>query len=100
MRDMFGSWIEELKHFAFRYSVIDGIELYVARSGWSKQGGYEFYLTDSRRGQELWDMVAEAGEPYGIGPGAPNYIERIESGLLSVGADTDDDTNPFVLCMD
>lgn len=100
MRDMFGDWIEELKHFGFRYTIYDGMELYVARSGWSKQGGYEIYLTDGRWGQHLWDAVALAGAEYGIGPGAPNYVERIESGLLSLGADTDDDTNPFELCMD
>ena len=67
----------------------------VARSGWSKQGGYELYLQDGSRGEELWRIVAEAGAPYGIGPGTPNYIERVESGLVSYGADTDDAANPF-----
>lgn len=100
MKEMFGDWIEELKYFGFRFTIYDGMELYVARSGWSKQGGYEIYLTDGRWGQQLWDAVALAGAVHGIGPGAPNYIERIESGLLSLGADTDDDTNPFELCMD
>ena len=36
-----------------------------------------------------------AGEPYGIGPGAPNPVERVESGLLSYGGDTEPDSNPF-----
>ena len=67
----------------------------VARSGWSKQGGFEFYLRDGSRGEELWNLVAEAGKPYGIGPGTPNYVERVESGLISYGADTDDMSNPF-----
>lgn len=35
------------------------------------------------------------GQAYAIGPGNPDACERIESGLLSWGADTDDDTNPF-----
>ena len=35
------------------------------------------------------------GAQYGIAAGCPNYIERLESGLLSYGADTDDDTNPY-----
>ena len=43
----------------------------------------------------MWRIVAEAGAPYGIGPGTPNYIERVESGLVSYGADTDDAANPF-----
>jgi len=48
----------------------------------------------------LWARVAKAGKPYNIGPGTPNYIERIESGLISYGADTDAKTNPFELGMD
>ena len=90
-----GDWIRELRYFAFRAHEINGIPMIVARSGWSKQGGYELYLQDGRRGEELWRIVAEAGAPYGIGPGTPNYIERVESGLVSYGADTDDAANPF-----
>ena len=93
--DLFGAWPRDLKYFWFRETEIKGIPLVLARSGWSKQGGFELYLTDGTRGTDLWNLVYEAGRPYGIGPGAPNYIERIESGLLSYGADTDDDTNPF-----
>ena len=37
----------------------------------------------------------EAGKPYQIGPGAPNYIERVESGIISVNADTDEHSNPY-----
>ncbi len=37
----------------------------------------------------------EAGQPWDIGPGCPNARERIESGLLSWGGDTDDAANPF-----
>ena len=98
--DLFGDWVRDLKYFGFRVTELDGIPLVVARSGWSKQGGYELYLRDGSRGDDLWARVAEAGKPYNIGPGAPNYIERIESGLISYGADTDSTTNPFELGMD
>ena len=67
---------------------VDGIPVLVARAGWSKQGGYELYLRDGSRGTDLWNLIMAAGEPYGIGPGAPNYVERIESNLLSFRADT------------
>ena len=98
--DLFGDWIRELKYFGFKVTELDGIPLVVARSGWSKQGGYELYLRDGKYGAELWDKVRSAGAPYNIGPGTPNYIERVESGLISYGADTDDQTNPFELGMD
>ena len=39
--------------------------------------------------------MKRAGEPYDIGPGSPNPVERVESGLLSWGSDTDHRTNPF-----
>ena len=97
---LFGDWIRDLKYFGFRVTELAGIPLVVARSGWSKQGGYELYLRDGSYGTALWEKVATAGAPYNIGPGTPNYIERVESGLISYGADTDDATNPFELGMD
>jgi glycine cleavage system aminomethyltransferase T len=93
--NMFGDWVYDLKFFWFREAEIDGIPMMVAKSGWSKQGGFELYLMDGSRGNDLWNIVKEAGKPYDIGPGNPNMCERIESGLLSWGSDTDDKTNPF-----
>jgi glycine cleavage system aminomethyltransferase T len=52
-------------------------------------------LKDRSQGTRLWNIVREAGAPHGIGPGSPNWAERIESGLLSYGGDTNDQTNPF-----
>ena len=98
--DLFGSWVMDLKYFGFRETSLDGIPLLVSRSGWSKQGGYELYLRDGGRGYDLWEKVFQAGQPYNIGPGTPNYVERIESGLVSYGADTDSKTNPLELGMD
>ena len=95
-----GNWVRDLKYFGFRDFELNGVPVIVARSGWSKQGGFELYLLDSSKGTTLWNLVAEAGEPFGIGPGTPNYIERIESGLVSYGADTDEMTNPFELGLD
>lgn len=92
---LFGEWIRELKFFGFKSITLEGMDLIVARSGWSKQGGFEIYLQNSLHGPKLWDLVKEAGKPFDIGPGNPNYIERIESGLVSYGADTDDQTTPY-----
>jgi dimethylsulfoniopropionate demethylase len=61
--------------------------LLIARSGWSKQGGFEIYLHDSSLGLQLWDDIWQAGEPFSLRAGCPNLIERIEGGLLSYGND-------------
>jgi aminomethyltransferase len=96
---LFGEQVRTLGHFRFREAELDGIPLLLARSGWSHQGGFELYLRDGSRGGELWERVRAAGQPHGIGPGAPNQSERIESGLLSWGGDTDDETNPYEVRM-
>jgi glycine cleavage system aminomethyltransferase T len=90
-----GDWVRGLKYFWFKESEIEGIPVVVQRSGWSKQGGFEIYLRDGSKGTRLWNIFKEAGKPWGIGPGAPATAERTESGLVSVGGDTDEDTNPF-----
>ena len=96
---LFGDEIRKMRYFWFQEHEINGIPVMLARSGWSKQGGFEIYLMDGRRGSDLWQIVKEAGQPFGIGPGNPNGTERIESGLLSWGGDTDDATNPFEIRM-
>jgi glycine cleavage system aminomethyltransferase T len=90
-----GDWVRGLKYFWFKETEIEGIPVAVQRSGWSKQGGFEIYLKDGTQGTRLWNIFKEAGQPWGIGPGAPATAERTESGLVSVGGDTDDMTNPF-----
>ena len=92
---MFGNWVRDLKYFWFGDAEIEGIPLKIARSGWSKQGGFELYLMDGTKGDRLWQIVKEAGAPLDIGPGYPNPSERTESGLLNFGTDTDENTNPF-----
>jgi aminomethyltransferase len=69
--------------------------LILARSGWSKQGGYELYLRDGSYGDQLWEIVMEAGRPYDIKPSTPSSIERVESGLLNYWEDMTEYTNPY-----
>lgn len=92
---VFGDWVREVRYFWFRETEIEGIPVAVQRSGWSKQGGFEIYLRDGSKGTKLWNIFKEAGKPFGIGPGAPATAERTESGLVSVGGDTDAETSPF-----
>jgi len=97
---IFGDWVRTLRYFWFRETAIEGIPLVLARSGWSKQGGFELFLMDGQHGAKLWNLVREAGQQWDIAAGAPNWCERIESGLLSYGGDSDDHTNPFEVRLD
>ena len=97
---IFGDWMRQIKFFWFADASVNDIPLKLARSGYSKQGGFELYLMDGSCSVELWNIVREAGKPWDIGPGNPNPKERIASGLLSYSGDTDDHTNPFEARLD
>ena len=92
---VFGPWVRSLGFFRFRETEVDDIPVVVARSGWSKQGGFEIYLCDGARGGALWDRIFDAGRAQGIRPGAPNLIERIEGRLISYGCDVTLEHDPF-----
>jgi len=95
MEKVFGEEITKLKFFGFNYFDFKGIKHLIARSGWSKQGGYEIYVENTKSGLELYDHLFEIGKEFDVEPGCPNLIERIESALLSYGNDMDINDNPF-----
>ena len=99
-RALFGDWALQMKYYYLKETTLDGIPLVVSRTGWSGELGYELYLRDSQYGDQLWERVMEAGEPYGIKPTAPNSIRSIEGGLLSYVSDMTLNDNPFVIGMD
>jgi len=87
LTELFGEWIGELKFFDFRKTELNGMPMILARSGWSPERGYELYLQDESRGDELWECLMAAGQKYSIKPGVPHQTRRIEGGMLSFGAD-------------
>ena len=95
MEKVFGEKITKLKFFGFDYFNYKGIKHLIAQSGWSKQGGYEIYVENTKAGLELYDHLFEVGKEFNVKPGCPNIIERIESALLSYGNDMDNNDNPF-----
>ena len=95
MEKIFGKSITELKFFDFDYFDFRGVKHLIARSGWSKQGGYEIYVENTKSGLELYDYLFEIGKEFNVKPGCPHLIERIESALLSYGNDFDLNDNPL-----
>ena len=95
MEKVLGKKITKLKFFGFDYFDFKGNKFFIARSGWSKQGGYEIYIENRVAGLNLYDELFAAGKEFNVKPGCPNLIERIESGLLSCGNDFDSGDNPY-----
>lgn len=100
MSRVLGESIRDLKFFRFIEAEIAGVHVYVARTGWSGQGGFEIYLLQPALGIKLWDALAAAGNDLHVRAGAPNLIDRIETGLLSYGNDMTLENNPFEVGLD
>ena len=100
MVKLFGEDIKDLKYYWLREYNLDGIPLIVSRTGWSSELGYEIYLRDGSKGNELYEKIMAAGKEHGIQPGHTSSIRRIEGGMLSYHADADIHTNPFELGLD
>ncbi|MEM7719340.1 MAG: dimethylsulfoniopropionate demethylase [Pseudomonadota bacterium] len=94
MAAVFGESIRSIRFFRFDIFQFQGRDLVVARSGYSKQGGFEIYVEGSDIGMPLWNTLFEAGASMDVHAGCPNLIERIEGGLLSYGNDMTDDNTP------
>ncbi|GAB5438529.1 dimethylsulfoniopropionate demethylase [Falsiruegeria mediterranea] len=95
MARVFGDVVRDIKFFRYKRLPFEGQEFVVARSGWSKQGGFEIYVEGTEYGMPLWDALFAAGEDLNVRAGCPNNIERIESGLLSFGSDMRRDNTPY-----
>jgi len=100
MIKLFGETIKNLKYYWLKEYSLNGIPLIVSRTGWSSELGYEIYLRDSSRGNELYEKIMNVGNEHGIQPGHTSTIRRIEGGMLSYHADADINTNPFELGLD
>ena len=97
MQRLFGDAITALKYYWFAEFELAGMPLIISRTGWSSELGYEIFLRDGSRGDELWELIMAAGQEFGLQPGHTSAIRRIEAGMLSYHADMDSTTNPYEL---
>ena len=100
LSEVFGDFINDIKFFKFSKIQFEGSTQIIARSGYSKQDGFEIYLQGFDLGERLWELLWEKGEKYNIAPGCPNLIDRIEAGLLSYGNEITLDTSPLEVGME
>jgi glycine cleavage system aminomethyltransferase T len=93
-----GAIDERMGYFHSGFFDLGGQEVYVSRTGWTGELGFEVYTqgnsTDCGR---LWDHLLQAGTPHGMvfGSLASMAIRRIEAGILDNGTDFDLTMTPF-----
>jgi len=93
-----GKLTEAMGYFHAGFFTIAGQEVYVSRTGWTGELGYEVYTqgaaTDCSR---LWDRLIAAGQPHDMIFGSISSMEirRIEAGILDNGTDFDNGMTPF-----
>jgi aminomethyltransferase len=95
MRDLFGEEVLDLRYYWCTEADLDGIPVVTSRTGWTGEVGYEVYLRDPARGDEMWERIMEAGRPYEIRPIAPCEARRIEAGIFNYRSDMTLANNPF-----
>jgi glycine cleavage system aminomethyltransferase T len=100
MAKVFGDWVNDLGFYRFKKVNHEGIPMVIARMGYSKELCYELFLQDHSKGDELWEMLWQAGQDLNISPGSPNIILRLEGGIVSYLADIDRTNNPYEVGLD
>ena len=89
---------ETLKYFRCGFFNLGGQNLFVSRTGFTNELGFEIY-TDGFKTDHLalWDHLIECGKPYGMEFSAARAmtIRRIEGGIFGNLTDIDTAINPF-----
>ena len=97
---LFGDAVTKLRYYWFLETKLDGIPVVVTRTGWTGEVGYEIYLRDGSRGDELWERIMQAGKAHNIRPTGPSDIRRVEAGILNWGADMTLENNVYEVGLD
>jgi aminomethyltransferase len=82
------SRIDALKFFGVMRAAIGGVPVWISRTGYTGDLGYEVWV---ERGEALaiWDALMAAGRPHGIEPVGLDALDvvRIEAGFILLGVD-------------
>jgi glycine cleavage system aminomethyltransferase T len=93
-----GTIDETLGYFRAGFFTLGNQEVYVSRTGFTGELGYEIYsLGNDTDCPQLWNHLMAVGESYGMefsGPGSME-IRRLEAGILDNGTDMDMSLTPF-----
>ena len=92
-----GAIDEGMKYFRAGIFDLGGQRLYVSRTGWTNELGFEVYTNNETDHLALWDHLVESGAPHGmeVSDTLAMNMRRIEGGILDNGADIDVTMTPF-----
>lgn len=91
-----GMDLDEIRYYWFARGEVSGIEIMVARTGYTGEDGFELYVSQDRAAG-LWRELMEAGKDTGILPcglGARDTL-RLEMRYCLYGNDMDETTTPL-----
>jgi aminomethyltransferase len=80
--------VEGLKFFGATRAKLDGLDVWITRTGFTGDLGYEVW-TEKAGALRLWDALVDAGRPHGIEPAGLDALDvsRIEAGFILLGVD-------------
>lgn len=96
VRKEFGLKVGSLKHMQFVHTAFNGTPVFVARTGYTGECGFEFF-TNADRAPALWKYLLESGAEFGIAPFGIMAAQtlRIEKGYVMNGVDMSSQNNPY-----
>lgn len=88
LRQVCGLPVDKMRFFRIRPTLIDGLEAWVSRTGYTGDLGYEI-MVKSSDALTLWDCLMSAGADYGLLPVGLDAMDmtRIEAGFVLQGVD-------------
>lgn len=98
-----GTIDETMGYFHSGFFEINGQEVYVSRTGWTGELGFEIYtLGDATDCPRLWHHLLKSGEAHGMMVGSISSMEirRLEAAILDNGTDFDLFMTPFEAGLD
>ncbi len=80
--------LDGLKFFGVTRARIDDLEVWISRTGYTGDLGYEVWV-ENGGALALWDALMAAGKPYGIEPAGLDALDvsRVEAGFILLGVD-------------
>lgn len=88
--------LAKIRYYRFKKTSIDGIELLLARTGYTGEDGFEIYVAPDSA-PAIWRRMLELGRSHELRPcglGARDTL-RMEAGMPLYGHEIDDQTTPL-----